>query len=135
MKKFTSFLLAIFLVFTICAFCVSAEEIQPRWDNTGSVVLGHTRIGTTAHVNIDLTVDDGSTVKNAVVRLISMDNPSTIVKTWSNPQWTINAAGVYNFYDTHSPVQTGKYYRLTFQCEVWRNGVKDQISLYKDVQY
>ncbi len=136
MKRIASILLALLMIALVCAFSVSATEIQPRWDNTGSVILGHTRIGTTAHVNIDITIDDGATIRNAAVRLIAMEeSPSTVVKTWTDPEWTIDAAGQYNFYDTYSPVTSGKIYRLTFQCEVWRNGVMDQISLYKDVQY
>ena len=136
MKKITSFLLACLTAVLMCTSSISALDIQPRWENTGCVVLAHTRIGTTAHVNIDLSIDEGATLKNVAIRLIAMqENPSRVVKTWTDPEWTINAADTYNFYDTFSPVTEGKIYRLSLQCEVWRNGVKDQISLYKDVQY
>lgn len=136
MKKITSFLLACLTAVLMCTSSISALDIQPRWENTGCVVLAHTRIGTTAHVNIDLSIDEGATLRNVAIRLIAMqENPSRVVKTWTDPEWTIDYETEYNFYDTFSPVTAGKIYRLAIYCEVWRNGVMDEISLYKDVQY
>ena len=138
MKRLTSFLLACVMaltVFSFNAFCADPYEIMPIWDNTSSVVLGHTAIGTTAHCNVDITVDSGSTISNVVIKLISMEGTSRVVKTWRNPTLTLDASNTYNFYGTYSPVVPGNGYRLTFECEVWRSGVCDEISLYKDVRY
>lgn len=139
MKKIKILLLACVLIVSAFSLNVSAatsNEIMPLWDNTYSVILGHTAIGTTAHCNIDINIESGASISNVVIKLIAMEeSPSRVVKKWTDPSLTVNAAGTYNFYDTYSPIVPGNGYRLTFECEVWKNGVCDEISLYKDVQY
>lgn len=139
MKRIKTFLLACVMIVSVFSFNVSAatpDEIMPLWDNTYNVVVSHRAIGTTSYCNVDISVETGSTIMNVVVKLINMDaNPSAVVKKWTNPTMTVNAANVYNFYDTYSPIVTGDTHRLVFQCEVWHNGVCDEISLHKDVQY
>ena len=139
MKRIKVFLLAFVMVCSVFSFnvsCAAPNDIMPLWDNTDSVVIGHRAIGTTSYCNVDIAVESGSTIVNVVVKLIDMDaSPQTVVKKWTNPSLNVDAAGVYNFYDTYSPVVSGHIHRLVFQCDVWHNGVCDEISLYKDVQY
>lgn len=139
MKRIKSFLLACIMIISALSINVIAavpETVQPLWDNTYDVILAHTRIGSTSHVNVDITVERGSTIMNAEVSLLKMATTGTVlVKRWSNPAWTADAAGTHNFYATYSPVESGVVYQLVFQCEVWRNGVCDEIGFYKNVQY
>ena len=139
MKKIKTFLLACVMVLSVFSFNVSAatsDEIMPLWDNTYSVVVSHRAIGTTSHCNVDIAIEEGSTIMNVVIKLINMDaSPQTVVKKWTNPTMTVDSANSYNFYDTYSPIATGDMHRLVFQCEVWHNGVCDEISTYKDVTY
>lgn len=139
MRKIKSFLLACIMIISALSFNAVAavpETAEPLWNNTGSVVLGHTRIGTTAHVNIDITIDAGATISDTTIKLFKMGSTETVLeKTWTNPDWTVDAVNTYNFYDTHSPVESGVVYQLVFQCKVWKNGTYDQISTHKNVQY
>ena len=132
MRKIKSFLLACLMVVSILTLSLSAAEptVQPLWDNTSDVIMAHDAVGTTAHCYVDITLYPGSTMENAVVRLIAMDeNPQTIVKTWDDPEFTLGINNMYSFYETFSGIVPGNTYRLVFQCEVWRNGTCDYISL------
>lgn len=139
MRKFKSFLLACVMIVSALTINMAAalpETVQPLWDNTYDVVLAHTRIGTTSHVSVDITIEDGATIANAEIRLFKMASTGTeLVKKWTSPDWSVDALGTYSFYDTYSPVESGVVYQLAFQCNVRQNGTSDSIALYKNVQY
>lgn len=139
MKRIKCLLLACVLLLSLLtwtASCAVPETVQPLWNNTYDVVLSHLAVGTTAYCTVDITPASGSTIMNAKVWLIAMDeNPQEIVQRWNDPEMTVDAVGTYSFYGTVPNIVPGNGYRLCFQCEVWRNGVCDEISLYKDSQY
>ena len=139
MKKAKYFLLACLMMFSICANSASAasvDTVQPLWDNTYDVYIGHVADGTTAHCYVDIGIRDGAVLKNVSIRLICMEPPTAeLVQEWSDPEMTVDSLGTHSFYDTVEGVVPGYGYRLVLQCEVWHNGVCDSISQYCDAEY
>lgn len=131
MKKMKYFLLACLMVVSLCAYPVSAalpETVDPLWNNTHDVALNHGNVGTTAHCYVDISIVSGAVLKNVSIFLIAMDT-TDIVQRWDDPEMTVDAYNEYSFYGTVEGVIPGNTYQLALQCEVWKNGVCDSISL------
>ena len=130
MKKITCFLLACLMIVSVFSVSVSAalpETAVPLWNNTNEVSIIHNAIGTTAHCYVYIDTDSGSSLRNVVIRLTEMGT-GNIVKTWTDPEMTVDAYNTYSFYGTAENITPGNTYLLVLQCEVWHNGVCDYIS-------
>lgn len=131
MKKIKCFLLACLMMISLFIYPASAampETVDPLWNNTNDVVLAHDAIGTTAHCSVDISIVDGATMMNVSIRLVE-NGTANIVKQWEDPEMAVLAFNTYSFYDTAENIVPGNTYRLIFQCEVWKNGICDYISL------
>lgn len=130
MKKLKCFLLACLMMVSVFSASVSAalpETVEPLWNNTYGVYLVHGAVGTTAHCYVDIEIHSGASIRNVTIRLIESGS-TNIVKTWTDPEMTVDAYNTYSFYGTAENITPGNTYLLVLQCEVWHNGVCDYIS-------
>ncbi|MBQ9133261.1 MAG: hypothetical protein IJX64_01880 [Clostridia bacterium] len=131
MQKIKNCLLACLVLVSLLTCSVSAalpEVVEPLWNNTNDVALVHNAVGTTAHCSVDISIASGAIMRNVSIRLIE-SGTADVVKEWVDPEMTVLAFNTYSFYGTAENIVVGNTYRLTFQCEVWKNGVCDYISL------
>ena len=130
MKKITCFLLACLMIVSVFSVTVSAalpETAVPLWNNTKAVYLAHDAVGTTAHCYADIDTDSGSSLRNVVIYLTDQST-GTVVKTWTDPEMTVDACNTFSFYGTVANITLGHTYCLYLQCEVWHNGVRDDVT-------
>ena len=137
LNRSVKIVISVLLAFSMLAMGVMAavgDQISPYWLNTRKIEIVHGYSDGNALCNIIITGYAGtSSIENVDIKLYKISGSSlSLAKRWDDLSCTGN---VFEFYDEVPNVSSGYTYRLEFTADVYKDGVKETIEDYHDVEY
>lgn len=116
------------LIMPLYATTVEKYNVEPRWSNVSSGVIGIDLNSDKVKLNIKLVGAVGTTFNNGRIVLTRENNGTvTTVKTWTGCSSNSN---LFSFSDSSCTKKAGTY-TLTITITAIKNGVSEEISISK----